>query len=115
MVGRPSLKCKPGPTRCRNDWCWEIPSLVVDGTQTIADQQTSSWEEADGRRFRFNSTDARDGKSIEDIAGDAARVNMLGHIVVELTRPTRKDLTLPARIYFPTQHVIALLTAAKMG
>jgi hypothetical protein len=87
----------------------------VDGLQTIADQQTSSWEEADGRRFRFNSTDARDGKSIEDIAGDAARVNMLGHIVVELTRPTRKDLTLPARIYFPTQHVIALLTAAKMG
>jgi hypothetical protein len=87
----------------------------VDGQQTIADQQTSSWEEADGRRFRFNSTDARDGKSIEDIAGDAVRVNMLGHIVVELTRPTRKDLTLPARIYFPTQHVIALLTAAKMG
>jgi hypothetical protein len=87
----------------------------VDGNQSIADQHTSSWEEADGKRFRFNSRDARDGKSVEDIAGDAMRMNMLGDVVVALTRPAKKDLTLPARVYFPTQHVIALLAAAKLG
>jgi hypothetical protein len=44
-----------------------------------------------------------------------ARVSMADHIVVELTKPARKDLTLPARVYFLTQHVIALLAAARMG
>ena len=87
----------------------------ADGEQTIADQQTSTWEEADGKQFRFNSTDVRNGKSVEDISGDATRVSMLGHIIVELTKPAKMDLTLPARVYFPTQHLIALLTAARMG
>jgi hypothetical protein len=87
----------------------------ADGEQTIADLQSSTWEEATGKRFRFNSTDMRDGKPAEDIAGDATRVSMLGHIVVELTKPDAKDLTLPERVYFPTQHVIALLNAARKG
>ena len=87
----------------------------TDGDQTITDLQSSTWEEAGGKRFRFNSTDVRDGKPPEDIAGDAMRMSMLGHIVVELTKPDTKDLTLPERVYFPTQHVIALLNAARMG
>jgi EipB-like len=87
----------------------------ADGEQTIADLQSSTWEEAGGKRFRFNSTDVRDGKPAEDIAGDATRTSMPGHIVVELTKPDTKDLTLPERVYFPTQHVIALLNAARMG
>jgi len=86
-----------------------------EGEPTIADLQSSTWEEASGQRFRFNSTDVRDGKPAEDIAGDATRVSTLGHIVVELTKPDTKDLTLSERVYFPTQHVIALLNAARKG
>jgi hypothetical protein len=87
----------------------------AEGEPTIADLQSSSWEEASGKRFRFNSTDLRDGKPAEDIAGDATRLSMPGHIIVELTKPDSKDLTLPERVYFPTQHVIALLKAARKG
>src|SRR5262249_10280843 len=67
----------------------------AEGEPTIADLQSSSWEEASGKRFRFNSTDLRDGKPAEDIAGDATRVSMLGHLIVELTKPDPKQLTLP--------------------
>jgi hypothetical protein len=87
----------------------------ADGEPTLADLQSSTWEEASGKRFRFNSTDMRDGKPAEDIAGDASRVSMPGHIVVELTKPDTKDLTLPERVYFPIQHVIALLNEARKG
>ena len=34
---------------------------------------------------------------------------------MELTKPAKKDLSLPARVYFPVQHSIALLAAAKAG
>ena len=34
---------------------------------------------------------------------------------MELTKPAKKDLSLSSRVYFPVQHSIALLEAAKAG
>ena len=85
------------------------------GTSMITDLRSSSWEEGNGRRFRFNSTQLRDEKPTEATAGDAARTNAADGVKVELTKPAKKGLSLSARVYFPVQHSIALLQAAKSG
>ena len=85
------------------------------GTSMITDLRSSSWEEGSGRRFRFNSSQFRDEKPTEATAGDAARANAADDIKVELTKPAKKGLSLSARVYFPIQHSIAVLQAAKMG
>jgi hypothetical protein len=86
-----------------------------DGQEITADDRISTWEEAAGKRFRFNSTEMRDGKSAVDTVGDAVRASTADEIAVVLSKPDKKDLTLPPRVYFPTQHTIALLTAARTG
>jgi hypothetical protein len=85
------------------------------GTSIITDLRSSSWEEGTGRRFRFNSSQLRNDKPTEATAGDAARANTADDIKVELTKPAKKGLSLSARVYFPVQHSIALLQAAKAG
>jgi envelope integrity protein B len=85
------------------------------GTTMITDLRSSSWEEASGKRFRFNSSQYRDEKATEVTAGDAARANTTDDIKVELTKPAKKGLSLSAGVYFPVQHSIALIKAAKAG
>ena len=45
--------------------------------------------------------------------GDAARPGASEDIKVELTKPAKKNISIPSRVYFPVQHTIALLNAAK--
>lgn len=85
------------------------------GTAMITDLRSSSWEEGNGKRFRFNSSQFRDEKATEITAGDAARANTADDVKVELTKPAKKDLSLSSRVYFPVQHSIALLVAARAG
>lgn len=85
-----------------------------NGNSTLTDLRSSSWEEAKGQRFRFNSTQFRDEKATEVTAGDAARTPS-ADIKVELTKPAKRDLSVPRGAYFPVQHSIALIEAAKGG
>jgi len=85
------------------------------GTAMITDLRSTSWEEGNGKRFRFNSSQYRDEKATEVTAGDAARANTADDVKVELSKPAKKDLSLSSRVYFPVQHSIALLAAARVG
>jgi hypothetical protein len=85
------------------------------GATVVTDLRSSSWEEGNGKRFRFNSSQYRDEKATEITAGDAARANAADDVKVELTKPAKKGLSLSSRVYFPVQHSIALLKAAKAG
>jgi hypothetical protein len=85
------------------------------GTAAVTDLRSSSWEEGNGKRFRFNSSQYRDEKATEVTAGDAARGNAADDVKVELTKPAKKGLSLRSGVYFPVQHSIALLKAAKAG
>jgi hypothetical protein len=81
------------------------------GTSSVADLRSSTWEDGLGTRFRFDSTQYRNEKATEATAGDAARLSE--GVKVELSKPGRKSLNLSSRVYFPVQHTIALLQAAK--
>lgn len=85
------------------------------GSDVVTDLRSSSWEEGSGKRFRFNSSQYRDEKPTEMTAGDAARPGASGGVKVELTKPSKKDVSLPDGVYFPIQHSIALLEAARAG
>jgi hypothetical protein len=85
------------------------------GNTSIADMRSSTWEDGLGKRFRFDSTQFRNEKATEATVGDAARLGAAEDIKVELTKPVKKSITLPARVHFPVQHTIALLQAAKAG
>lgn len=84
------------------------------GTVTLSDLRSSSWEEGTGRRFRFNSSQYRDEKPTEATAGDASRAPG-ADIKVELSKPARRDIALSPGTYFPVQHSIALIKAAREG
>lgn len=85
-----------------------------NGTVTLSDLRSSSWEEGTGRRFRFNSSQYRDEKPTEATAGDASRAPG-SDIKVELSKPARRNIALSPGTYFPVQHSIALIKAAREG
>jgi len=83
------------------------------GSTVVTDLRSSTWEDGRGKRFRFDSSQFRDEKATDTAAGDAARPGATDDIKVELTKPAKKNISLPARVYFPMQHTIALINAAK--
>ncbi len=86
-----------------------------EGATTMTDMRSSSWEDALAKSFRFNSSQYKDSKLSEATNGDAARASAGGEAKVELTKPEKKEVKLKGGTYFPIQHSIALLAAAKNG
>ena len=83
------------------------------GNTVVTDLRSTTWEDARGQRFRFDSSQYRDEKATESTVGDAARPGTSEDVKVELTKPAKKNVSIPSRVYFPVQHTIALLNAAK--
>lgn len=86
-----------------------------EGETSITDMRTSSWEDASGTRFRFENSQYRDQKRVEQTAGEAVRKKSPGEIRVELTQPKKRVIKLPVDTMFPIQHSSRLLEMARSG
>jgi hypothetical protein len=86
-----------------------------DGATSITDMRSTSWEDALAKAFRFNSSQYKDTKLEETTDGDANRSDAGGEVKVEITRPAKKAISLKKDTFFPVQHSMALLTAARKG
>lgn len=86
-----------------------------DGGVTVSDMRSSSWEDGLARLFRFTSSQYKDSKLSESTQGDVDRGDGAGNVKVDLTKPAKKEVTLKRGVYFPIQHSIALLAAARSG
>ena len=86
-----------------------------DGSEQINDMRTTSYEETAGKRLKFASSQYRDDQMAEVIEGKAGRRGADSEVTIELSKPEAKALSLPGQIYFPIQHSIAMLQAAKAG
>ena len=86
-----------------------------EGGDSINDLRNSSWEAAAGKRLRFSATQFQDEAVIEASQGDANRNKNDTAAAVELVKPHKTRIKLPADIYFPMQHAAALIQAAKNG
>lgn len=87
-----------------------------DGGETTSDIRTSSWEDANGSRLRFNSTQYQNDAVVEASQGDARRNGASPEgVTVELTKPSTKTAQLPSNVTFPMQHAVRMIEAAKAG
>ena len=75
----------------------------------------SSWESADGQRFRFRARHERDGEVVERLKGDAGLRGIGGKGTVHFDQPREIDAPLPAGTSFPTAHMQELIEAARRG
>lgn len=86
-----------------------------DGVAQVNDLRTSSFEEIAAHRLRFSSSQYENQKLAEAAQGSAAPGNGSSFVEVKLTKPAKKTVKLPSDIYFPIQHSIALVEAARAG
>jgi len=90
-------------------------AVSPEGVASLSDMRAASWESAKGKTFKFSSSQYQDDKLLERTSGGAVRNIQTGKIKVELSQPKKFGLQIPANAYFPIQHSIALLQAAKQG
>lgn len=86
-----------------------------EGQPTLTDLRSSTWEDGVATLFRFNSTQMRDQKPSETTVGEAKRGGTTEPVAVELSKPAKSTLTLKPGTYYPVQHSIALIEAARAG
>jgi hypothetical protein len=83
-----------------------------DGSSTVTDMRSSSFEEGSGSRYRFNISNWRDQEQTDATVGNAMREGA-GDIKVDLSKPKASSLSLPGKVVFPVQHSRMLIDAAE--
>jgi len=87
-----------------------------DGKPQLNDIRTESWEDGEGKRFRFSTSQYSNSKLTESTKGTAHRAaHNQDTIIVDLEKPKRSSLTLNGKIFFPAQHSTTALKAALAG
>src|SRR3954470_8236315 len=84
-----------------------------EGKVALSDLRTATWEEADGKSFRFKSQNYMDSKQIGDVDGRADRANS-STVAVKLSKPEDKKFE-AGKVVFPTEHMRLLIEAARAG
>lgn len=85
-----------------------------DGKAVVTDLRAETEEEGDGSAFSFNSTQYVNSQVSETTLGSARRVGDQA-IAVELKEPTEKSFDLAGATLFPTEHLLAIIAAARKG
>lgn len=84
------------------------------GPERLSDLRTSSFEDGDGKSFDFFNQSFMNETLTEETKGRAERAKD-GTIAVTLTKPKPDKPKIPNDVMFPTQHLAALIEAAKRG
>ena len=85
------------------------------GQTNLTDLRSSTWEQGDGKKFRFQSAQYLNDKLGDVTMGRAIRSAPSEPVKVKLSQPARAELDLSGQIFFPTQHSIALIEKALEG
>ena len=85
------------------------------GQSNMTDLRSSTWEQGDGKKFRFQSAQYLNDKLGDVTMGRAVREASSEAVQVKLSQPSRDEIALDGRIFFPTQHSIALIEKALAG
>ena len=74
-----------------------------------------TWESKDGLRYRFNQTEAKNGKPRLDVRGAAILEGPGKGGVAVFSKPRAETLALPPGTLFPSAQTIVLINAARAG
>ncbi len=90
-------------------------TLNQEGDVQTTDLRTSSWEEVPARKLRFSTSTYQNEIPAEQTQGVAKRTQGTGGATVDLVRPAEKEVKLAGDVYFPIQHSMAIIQAARAG
>lgn len=85
------------------------------GQTNLTDLRSSTWEQGNGDKFRFQSAQYLNDKLGDVTMGRAVRTTPDTAVQVKLSQPSRAELNLSGKVLFPTQHSLALIDAARGG
>jgi hypothetical protein len=83
-----------------------------EGKVALSDLRTTTWEEAEGKSFRFKSQNYMDQEQIGEVDGSADREK--SGVAVKLSKPETKKFE-AGGVVFPTEHMRLLIEAAQAG
>jgi hypothetical protein len=87
----------------------------TQGQTNLTDLRSSTWEQGDGQKFRFQSAQYLNDKLGDVTMGRAVRETPNEAVKVKLSQPSTAELDLSGPLLFPTQHSFALIAAAHTG
>jgi len=84
-----------------------------EGKVTLSDLRSTSWEDAEGKSYRFTIDTRMNDVETHPVDGLAERTG--DHITVKLKQPEAKTFTLDGSAVFPTEQIRRIISAAKQG
>jgi hypothetical protein len=85
------------------------------GQTNLTDLRSSTWEQGDGQKFRFQSAQYLNDKLGDVTMGRAVRETPNEAVKIKLSQPSHAELDVSGPLLFPTQHSLALIDAAAAG
>ena len=83
-----------------------------EGKVALSDLRTATWEEGDGKSFRFKSQNYMDQQEVSEVDGKADRPK--DDAAIKLSKPADKTFS-AGKVVFPTEHMRLLIEAARAG
>jgi len=84
-----------------------------EGKSTLSDLRSTSWEDGEGKSYRFKIDTRMNDSSSPPVDGLAERVG--DHITVKLKQPVTKTFDLEGSVVFPTEQIHKIIDAARGG
>ena len=84
-----------------------------EGKMTLSDLRSTSWEDAQGKSYRFKIDTRMNDSEAPPVDGMAERVG--DHITVKLKQPVAKSFDLEGSVVFPTEQIHRIIDAARAG
>jgi len=91
----------------------QISDVVSEGKSVLTDLRATSWEDGDGKGYRFSSENLTDNAVTETAEGRAERNAKA--VDLTLSKPKRRALNLPASIVFPSEQIRRVVEAGRAG
>jgi hypothetical protein len=84
-----------------------------EGKRTLSDLRSTSWEDGDGKSYRFKISTRMNDAASSPVDGMAERSG--DQITVRLKQPEAKTFTLDGTTVFPTEQIQRIISAAREG
>jgi hypothetical protein len=84
-----------------------------EGQAAISDLRSTTWEDGNAKKFRFNSENLFNERRTDVVNGQAERNTKM--VAVSLTKPKEKTFSVPEAAVFPTEHMRRIIAAAREG
>lgn len=81
-----------------------------EGNAALSDLRSTTWEDGDGKKFRFNSENLFNEKRTDIVDGHADRNEK--DVAVILSKPNERNFSVPNTAVFPTEHMRRIIAAA---